>query len=122
MFVLNNAEELNKLFIRNKDMNMLLNEKDRSELLNMINELPEDHCLNSIQTFLALQVKYSFLIIAKCLILFFQENDYSIEIIWQLHTKQIIDFSEFVTWSVEYLLIIFILLKLYCFVLATNGI
>jgi len=61
MFVLNNAEELNKLFMRNKDINMLLNEKDRNELHNMINELPEYHCLNLIHTFLALQVKYSFL-------------------------------------------------------------
>lgn len=49
--------------------------------------------------------------------LLFQENDYSIEIIWHLHTKQIIDFAEFVTWlvylSTIYLLIIFGLLKLY---------
>lgn len=30
--------------------------------------------------------------------LIFQENHYSIEIIWHLHSKQIIDFTEFVTW------------------------
>ncbi|XP_022170246.1 uncharacterized protein LOC111033684, partial [Myzus persicae] len=82
------VEELNELFIRNKDMSMLLNEKDRRSLDNLINELSgEDINSNLLKTILGLQ-----------------ENKYSIEIIWQLHTKQIIDFAEFITcykWSVD---------------------
>lgn len=56
MSVLKNAEELNKLFMRNKDMNKLLIEQDRNTLHNLINNLSEDNCSTSLQTFLALQV------------------------------------------------------------------
>lgn len=47
--------------MRNKDINLLLNEKDRNELRDIIDELPEDYCSKSLQTFLALQVKYLFI-------------------------------------------------------------
>lgn len=51
------VEELNELFIRNKDMSMLLNEKDRRSLDNLINELSgEDINSNLLKTILGLQV------------------------------------------------------------------
>jgi len=53
---LNNAEALYKLFTRNNNFNVLLNEKDRNEFNDIINGLPEERCSNSLQTFLALQV------------------------------------------------------------------
>lgn len=56
MFFFKNAEELNALFMRNKDMNMLLNEKDRSTLDNLINKLSEDIDSNLLKTILELQV------------------------------------------------------------------
>ncbi|VVC43188.1 Hypothetical protein CINCED_3A017688 [Cinara cedri] len=80
MFILKNAEELNNLFIRNKEMNVLLREQDRKTLYDLIDKLSKDNCSDIFLTFLALQ-----------------ENNCSIEIIWQLHIKQIIDFTEFVT-------------------------
>lgn len=61
MSVLKNAEELNKLFMRNKDMNKLLIEEDRNMLHNLINNLSEDNPSTSLQTFLALQVIYCLL-------------------------------------------------------------
>jgi len=106
MFIFNNAEELNELFIRNKDINILLNNEDRYTLNNLIKELSENNCSNLLQIFLKLQViififKHIFLTFLKTyFILFLQENNYSIEIIWHMHTKQIIDFSEFLMWSV----------------------
>lgn len=54
MFLNKNAEELNELLLRNKDMSMLLNEKDRSTLDNLINELSRDS--NLLKTILGLQV------------------------------------------------------------------
>jgi len=56
MFIFNNAEELNELFIRNKDMNILLNNEDRYTLNNLIKELSENNCSNLLQIFLKLQV------------------------------------------------------------------
>lgn len=56
MFLYKNAEELNKLLIRNKDMSMLLNEQDRSTLDNLINELSKDINSNLLKTILELQV------------------------------------------------------------------
>lgn len=58
MFVLKNAEELNKLFMRNKDMSILMDENDRNTFHELINELPTDSCSNPLHTFLALQVIY----------------------------------------------------------------
>ncbi|XP_025405268.1 uncharacterized protein LOC112679609 isoform X3 [Sipha flava] len=91
MFVLKNAEELNQLFMRNKDMSMLLDEKDRNILHEFINELQitKDNCLSLLKTFLTLQ-----------------EHNYSIEIIWLLHTKQIINFAEFIKcyqWDLDHI-------------------
>lgn len=65
MFVLNNAEELNELFMRNKDLNMLLNEKDRETLHDLINKLSKDNCSKLLQTFLSLQVIHTFLYYCK---------------------------------------------------------
>jgi len=56
MFLYKNAEELNELLIRNKDMTMLLNERDRSTLDNLINELSKDINSNLLKTILGLQV------------------------------------------------------------------
>lgn len=56
MFILRNAEELNKLFLRNKDVKMLLSKEDRDTLDDLIKELSEDDYLSSLQTFLSLQV------------------------------------------------------------------
>lgn len=56
MFVLKNAEELNKLFVRNKEMNMLLNTEDRNILNNLLNEVSKAGYSHLLQTFLALQV------------------------------------------------------------------
>ncbi|KAL4091999.1 hypothetical protein QTP88_026590 [Uroleucon formosanum] len=90
MILFKKVEELNELFIRNKDMSMLLNEKDRRTLDNLINELSEEDInSNLLKTILGLQ-----------------ENKYSIEIIWQLHIKQIIDFAEFITcykWDLDHI-------------------
>lgn len=61
MFVWKNVEELNALFMRNKDLNILLNEKDRQILHDLINELSQDNFSNSLQTFLSLQVILMFL-------------------------------------------------------------
>lgn len=65
MFILNNAEELNNLFMRNKDLHVLLNEKDQETLHDLINELSEDNSLNSLHTFLSLQVIHIFLNFCK---------------------------------------------------------
>ncbi|KAL5236081.1 hypothetical protein ACI65C_003491 [Semiaphis heraclei] len=90
MILFKKVEELNKLFIRNKDMSILLNEQDRKTLDNLIDELSEaDINSNLLKTILGLQ-----------------ENKYSIEIIWRLHTKQIIDFTEFITcykWNLDHI-------------------
>lgn len=56
MFVLKNAEELNKLFLRNKEMDILLNVEDRNLFHYLINEISEDGCSHLLQTFLTLQV------------------------------------------------------------------
>lgn len=56
MFILKNAEELNNLFTRNKEINMLLDKSDRNALHDLINEVSEENCSNSLRTFLALQV------------------------------------------------------------------
>lgn len=56
MYVLKNAEELNILFMRNKDISVLLDENDRNILHELINDFTTDSCSNPIQTFLALQV------------------------------------------------------------------
>jgi len=56
MFLYKNAEELNELLIRNKDMSILLNEQDRSSLDNLINELSKDINFNLLKTILGLQV------------------------------------------------------------------
>lgn len=61
MVVWKNAEELNALFMRNKDLNILLNEKDRQILHDLINELSQDNFSNSLQIFLSLQVILMFL-------------------------------------------------------------
>jgi len=61
MILFKKVEELNELFIRNKDMSMLLNEKDRRTFDNLINELSEkDINSNLLKTILGLQV-YIFL-------------------------------------------------------------
>uniref|UniRef100_A0A2S2NBR7 Fanconi anemia group A protein n=1 Tax=Schizaphis graminum TaxID=13262 RepID=A0A2S2NBR7_SCHGA len=89
MFLFKNVEVLNELFIRNKDMSMLLDEKDRDTLDNLIIEFSKDTNSNLLKTILGLQ-----------------ENEYSIEIIWQLHTKQIVDFTEFITcykWDLDHI-------------------
>jgi len=56
MILYKNAEELNELLIRNKDISMLLNEQDRSTLDNLINELSKDINSNLLKTILGLQV------------------------------------------------------------------
>lgn len=56
MLVLKNAEKLNNLFMRNKDVNMLLNAKDRDMFHDLINELSKDDYSHLLQTFLTLQV------------------------------------------------------------------
>lgn len=56
MFLYKNAEKLNELLIRNKDMSMLLNEQDRNALDNLINELSKDINSNLLKTILGLQV------------------------------------------------------------------
>lgn len=61
MILFKKVEELNELFIRNKDMSMLLNEKDRRTLDSLINEISEkDINSNLLKTILGLQV-YIFL-------------------------------------------------------------
>jgi len=57
MILFKKVEELNELFIRNKYMSMLLNEKDRRTLDSLINELSEED-INSklLKTILGLQV------------------------------------------------------------------
>lgn len=60
MILFKKVEELNELFIRNKDMSMLLNEKDRRTLDNLINELSEEDInSNLLKTILGLQVHFS---------------------------------------------------------------
>lgn len=56
MFLFKNVEDLNELFVRNKDISILLNEKDRSTLNNLIKELSEDINSNLVKTILGLQV------------------------------------------------------------------
>jgi len=57
MILFKKVEELNELFIRNKDMSMLLNEQDRKILDNLIDELSEaDINSNLLKTILGLQV------------------------------------------------------------------
>jgi len=56
MFLFKNVEELNELFIRNKDMSMLLDEKDRGTLDNLIIEFSKDTNSNLLKTILGLQV------------------------------------------------------------------
>lgn len=57
MILFKKVEELNKLFIRNKDMSILLNEQDRKTLDNLIDELSEaDINSNLLKTILGLQV------------------------------------------------------------------
>lgn len=51
-----NAEELNKLFMRNNDVKMLLSKVDRYTLDELIKELSEEDYSSSLQTFLSLQV------------------------------------------------------------------
>lgn len=53
---MNNAEELNKLFMRNKHINMLLSYEDRHTLEDLINIITKNNHLNLLQTFLMLQV------------------------------------------------------------------
>lgn len=53
---MNNAEELNKLFMRNKNINMLLSYEDRHTLEYLINIFTKNNHLNLLQTFLMLQV------------------------------------------------------------------
>lgn len=53
---MNNAEELNKLFMRNKNINMLLSYEDRHTLEDLINIITKNNHLNLLQTFLMLQV------------------------------------------------------------------
>lgn len=66
MFVLKNAEELNKLFMRNKDMSILLDEKDRSTLHELINELPDNDISSSLlKKILTLQVIHRLIITTK---------------------------------------------------------
>lgn len=61
MILFKKVEELNELFLRNKDMSVLLNEKDRKTFDNLINELSgEDINSNLLKTILGLQV-YIFL-------------------------------------------------------------
>jgi len=60
MILFKKVEELNELFIRNKDMSMLLNEKDRRALDSLINEISEEDNSNLLKTILGLQV-YIFL-------------------------------------------------------------
>lgn len=61
MILFKKVEKLNELFIRNKNMSMLLNEKDRRTLDNLINELSEEDInSNLLKTILRLQV-YIFL-------------------------------------------------------------
>lgn len=60
MFFLNNAEELNKLFLRNKDINMLLNYEDRNTLIDFIKNVSKENYSNLLQAFLGLQVIYLF--------------------------------------------------------------
>jgi len=61
MILFKKVEELNELLIRNKDMSMLLNEKDRRTLDSLINEISEkDIDSNLLKTILGLQV-YIFL-------------------------------------------------------------
>lgn len=56
MLILKNAEELNNLFMRNKDMNSLLNGQDRKLLNNLFDELSKENCSDIVHTFLTLQV------------------------------------------------------------------
>jgi len=57
MILFKKVEELNELFIRNKDMSMLLNEKDRRTLDCLINEISEEDInSNLLKTILGLQV------------------------------------------------------------------
>lgn len=56
MFILKNAEELNSLFMRNKDVNVLLSEQDKNILYDLFEKLSKDNYSNIVQTFLTLQV------------------------------------------------------------------
>lgn len=53
---MNDAEKLNKLFMRNKDINMLLSYEDRHILEDSIKIITKNNHLNLLQTFLTLQV------------------------------------------------------------------
>ncbi|XP_050436466.1 Fanconi anemia group A protein homolog [Adelges cooleyi] len=80
MFLIKNVEELNDLFLRNSEMYLLLNEKDRKTFYDFTNTLNKFGNLKPLWSFLLLQ-----------------ENNYSIEITWRLHSQQIIDFAEFIS-------------------------
>lgn len=56
MLILKYAEQLNDLFLRNKDLHVLLNEEDRITLHDLLDELSENNGSSSLHTFLSLQV------------------------------------------------------------------
>lgn len=112
MSSLKNVEKWNTLFKRNNVMNKLLSDEDRSILHDLITELSTyDYTLKSLRIFLDLQVILiftNFLLFLKSFTFLFQMWFFSIEITWQLHNRQIIDFIEFVTMLVKHLLFLFI--------------
>ncbi|XP_050545744.1 Fanconi anemia group A protein homolog isoform X4 [Daktulosphaira vitifoliae] len=80
MFLLPNLEKLNNLFLRNKELHVLLNKEDRQIICKFLELTDIPFFFENLRSFLLLQ-----------------EKNYSIEIIWRIHSKQIIDFSEFIT-------------------------